>query len=145
MSSIEEKPRGDLPTKKSSDSVKDLAASGEKGPAEHVAVEAATTPKTDDVPTVGFTELFRYAPSSSLSSRILVIDPILPRFLTWTEIFLDIIGLVFASAAGAAQVSFAFLFPAPHSSRFPPIAVDEFGLWQANSGLHQPCNFPRSV
>ena len=59
MSSTEEKPRDGLPNKKSSDSVRGLDASEEKPSPEHATVDTAATAKTDEVPTVGFTELFR--------------------------------------------------------------------------------------
>jgi hypothetical protein len=63
MSSTGEKPLDDLPTKKSSDSLKDLGASGEKekSPTEHAAVDTAPNAKDDQVPTVGFLQLFRCA------------------------------------------------------------------------------------
>lgn len=64
MSSVEEKPHDGFPQKKSSDSVKDVGAPGEKASVEHAAVDASPTAQAEQVPTVGFTELFRCAFSS---------------------------------------------------------------------------------
>ncbi|KAF9649396.1 P-loop containing nucleoside triphosphate hydrolase protein [Thelephora ganbajun] len=78
----EHPPRDSLLKKSSSNSVGGLDTSAEKRSAEHDALETA---KPDQVAPVGFSELF--------------------RFSTRTEIFLDLIGLVCAAGAGAAQAS----------------------------------------
>jgi hypothetical protein len=57
---------------------------------------------------------------SSCFSVTFVVDLVLPRFSTWTEISFDIIGLFCAVGAGAAQVSFAFLLHVLQCSRFSP-------------------------
>lgn len=59
MSSSGKKSRRGFFTKKSSNSVDGLDASGEKASPEHDAVDTGPTPKVDQVPPVGFTELFR--------------------------------------------------------------------------------------
>ena len=59
MSSSGENPLDSLPTKKSSNSVKDLAVSGEKDPVEHAAVDTVPAAADEQVPTVGFFQLFR--------------------------------------------------------------------------------------
>jgi len=64
-------------------------------------------------------------------------DPVPPRFSTKPELFLDLIGLVCAVGAGAAQASPA-IRPSRHKANDRlPSAADEFGLRQTHSGLRQ--------
>ncbi|KAF9781642.1 P-loop containing nucleoside triphosphate hydrolase protein [Thelephora terrestris] len=90
MSSSREKPRRGFFTKKSPNSASGLDASEAKGSGEQDAIDTVPTPKVDQVPPVGFTELF--------------------RFSTWTEISFDIIGLFCAVGAGAAQPLMSLIF-----------------------------------